>query len=108
MRAELDDMSKAELETLKKDIERAMKREKDRMRKEALAAARAAAEEHGFTLDDLLKDTNRSKAPGRRTVKAKYRHPENPAFTWAGRGRRPAWLEEELAKGKSLEDFKIE
>ena len=26
--------------------------------------------------------------------------------TWAGRGRRPAWVNEALAQGKTLEDFR--
>jgi len=108
MAPELQDMSKAELESLKDDIDAAIKREEDRKRKDALAAARAAAEEHGFTLDDLLKDKSRPSSAGKRSVRARYRHPQNPALTWAGRGRRPAWLDEELAKGKSLKDFAVE
>jgi DNA repair protein RadC len=47
------------------------------------------------------------KADGRKTVKPKYRDPENPENTWAGRGCHPAWLRRRLAAGGRLEDFLI-
>src|SRR5271165_3288331 len=40
-------------------------------------------------------------------VAAKYRNPENPAETWAGRGLKPRWLAAALKSGKKLEDFAI-
>jgi DNA-binding protein H-NS len=44
----------------------------------------------------------------RGTVPPKYRNPENPAETWAGRGLKPRWLAAALKSGKKLEDFSIE
>jgi len=41
------------------------------------------------------------------TVAPKYRNPENPSETWAGRGLKPRWLAAALKKGKKLEDFSI-
>ena len=43
----------------------------------------------------------------RREVSPKYRNPDNASETWSGRGRKPRWLEERLAKGAPLEDFAI-
>jgi DNA-binding protein H-NS len=43
----------------------------------------------------------------RGAVAPKYRNPENPAETWAGRGLRPRWLTAALKSGKKLEDFSI-
>jgi len=43
----------------------------------------------------------------RGAVAPKYRNPENPAETWAGRGLRPRWLAAALKSGKKLEDFSI-
>jgi DNA-binding protein H-NS len=40
-------------------------------------------------------------------VAAKYRNPENPAETWAGRGLKPRWLAAALKSGKKLEDFSL-
>jgi DNA-binding protein H-NS len=40
-------------------------------------------------------------------VAPKYRNPENPAETWAGRGLKPRWLAAALKSGKKLDDFVI-
>lgn len=42
------------------------------------------------------------KAAARGAVK--YRHADGR--TWSGRGRRPAWINEALAAGKSLDEFR--
>jgi DNA-binding protein H-NS len=53
----------------------------------------------------------RSKAAFGRGVRGKvapkYRNPENPIETWAGRGLKPRWLAAALKSGKKLEDFVI-
>jgi DNA-binding protein H-NS len=41
------------------------------------------------------------------SVAPKYRNPENPAETWAGRGLKPGWLTAAIRGGKTLEDFLI-
>lgn len=38
----------------------------------------------------------------------KYRDPEKPENTWAGRGKKPGWLLEKLEAGASLEDFLLD
>jgi DNA-binding protein H-NS len=43
----------------------------------------------------------------RGAVAPKYRNPENPAETWAGRGLKPRWLAAALKTGKKVEDFSI-
>ncbi len=43
----------------------------------------------------------------RGSVAPKYRNPENPAETWAGRGLRPRWLTAAIKSGKKLDDFLI-
>jgi DNA-binding protein H-NS len=40
-------------------------------------------------------------------VAPKYRNPENPSETWAGRGLRPRWLTAAIKEGKKIEDFAI-
>jgi len=37
----------------------------------------------------------------RKPVAAKYANPANPSQTWSGRGKRPIWFKEALAKGAS-------
>jgi DNA-binding protein H-NS len=44
---------------------------------------------------------------GRGTVPAKYRNPENPSETWAGRGLKPRWLTAAIKAGKKPDHFLI-
>jgi DNA-binding protein H-NS len=63
------------------------------------------------TLDRLVASGTRAKGAGRGgqrgAVPPKYRNPDNPAETWAGRGLRPRWLVAALKAGKKLEHFAI-
>jgi DNA-binding protein H-NS len=43
----------------------------------------------------------------RGAVAPKYRNPENPSETWAGRGLKPRWLATAIKSGKKQEDFLI-
>jgi DNA-binding protein H-NS len=101
---DLNGMSLDELKALQKDVAKAIDGYQNRKKADALAAVDALAREHGFTLFELVGGTSKAKAAPR---PAKYRHPENPAVTWSGRGRQPAWIKEALAAGKSLDAFLI-
>jgi DNA-binding protein H-NS len=62
-------------------------------------------------LDRLDINGTRAKGSGRGSrgaVAPKFRNPENPEETWAGRGLKPRWLAAALKSGKKLEDFSIE
>jgi DNA-binding protein H-NS len=51
-----------------------------------------------------------SPVSGRRSyplVPPKYRNPDQPSETWAGRGKRPRWLVAQLGSGKRIDDFRI-
>jgi DNA-binding protein H-NS len=37
----------------------------------------------------------------------KFRNPEDPSITWSGRGRHPRWVNELLAAGRAIDDFRI-
>ena len=41
------------------------------------------------------------------TVPPKYRNPNDPSQTWAGRGLQPHWLRDALKSGKKLDSFLI-
>ncbi|MEM9592223.1 MAG: H-NS histone family protein [Pseudomonadota bacterium] len=99
----IDKLSLDELKTLQKHVAKAIDKLEAFKRKEALAAADAAAQKFGYSLSDL---TGRTK-PKPKAALPKYRHPENPAVTWSGRGRPPGWIKEGLEAGKSLDDFAI-
>jgi len=40
-------------------------------------------------------------------VRPKYRNPEDPSQTWAGRGKTPRWMSKMLATGRSIEESRI-
>ena len=41
------------------------------------------------------------------TVVPKFRNPDQPSETWAGRGKTPRWLTAKLKSGKRIDDFRI-
>jgi DNA-binding protein H-NS len=41
-------------------------------------------------------------------VLPKYRNPDRPSQTWAGRGKKPRWIVAQLRSGKRLDDFRIQ
>lgn len=109
-------MSRKELMALRANIDKAIAAVGDRERRDALKAAEAAAREHGFTLDELMPLMGGTKGRGRRANTAstagpasapRYRNPDNPEQTWSGRGRRPRWVHESEAAGRSLADMEI-
>lgn len=100
----LEKLPLEELKALEKDVAKAIKSFEDRKRKEALAAAEAAAEKAGFKLSQLVEGT---KSPKKSPRPAKYRHPENPDVTWSGRGRQPAWYKEAIEAGTPEEKLLV-
>jgi DNA-binding protein H-NS len=41
-------------------------------------------------------------------VLPKFRNPDKPSETWAGRGKQPRWVRKQLRSGKRMDDFRIE
>ena len=72
-------------------------------------AVRALLVQHSLTAADVFGGAAkvRNLASVKAPVDPKYRNPTNPAQTWAGRGKRPAWLSLRLANGATLDQFKI-
>ncbi len=104
MKYDLENMDLKELKSLQKDVAKAINNYEERKRQEALAAAQKTVAEFGFKLEDLV--GGKVKKPKANGV-AKYAHPESPTTTWTGKGRKPAWVNEHLNAGKSLENLAI-
>ena len=101
---DLEALSLSELKKMQKDVAKAISTYEDRQKAEARAKAEALARDLGYSLAELVgTETKPSRAP----VAAKYRHPENPALTWSGRGRKPQWFVEALGAGKTASDLAI-
>jgi DNA-binding protein H-NS len=89
-----------------------------KLREQVNAALGAKVLEERRTLEERLGNLGRLTAGGssrkrvgggaRGPVAPKYRNPDNPAETWAGRGLKPRWLSAALKAGKKLENFSIE
>ena len=103
MSVDLNNMSRDELKQLIRDAEKALKTLETRRLSEAKKAAETAAKEYGFSLDDLMGGTPKK---GQKGV-PQYRNPADPDQTWTGKGRKPNWVNDALASGKTMEDLKI-
>jgi DNA-binding protein H-NS len=111
---EFETMSDSEL----RELMRQAKETLSRRITERIDEFRLLAREAGFevTLTKLGEDGSRRKSrrsaattdiDSRRDVAPKYRNPDRPAEMWSGRGRKPRWLADKLAKGATVEDFLI-
>lgn len=106
---DLTTMSSKELSDLRSDVETALKEAVVREKAQARMAAEKAAAEFGFSLTDVLGggDATRRKSDDKPVSPPKYRNPADPAQTWTGRGRKPAWFNDAMANGASPEDLEI-
>jgi DNA-binding protein H-NS len=57
--------------------------------------------------DKKLRPKPRTPRNTRKSTPPKYQSPDHPAETWAGRGKRPAWVEAKLEAGITLADIEI-
>jgi len=64
----------------------------------------ALLEEGGFTIVDLYPDAGKPKK-SKGNVKPKWAHPDDPSLTYTGHGRKPKWVEDWLASGKTVKDL---
>ena len=119
MSISLEGLSVKELNAL---AQQAKKRSEVLRKRKPIATVRkeaeALAKKHGYTLAELVggaprapaakRAANAVKVGKRAKVAPKYRNPEKPTETWAGRGKPPRWMAAELKKGKKISDFAIE
>lgn len=122
------DLSKLSSDELKDLAKRVTKEARVRAVREAKEAEQAAAEKtkeiflqmrdlaakHGMTVEDVLATGGKKRrrrgtgaAPSGPKSPPKYRNPKDPTKTWTGKGRKPGWIVDAIAKGKKLEDFAI-
>ncbi|MBL4898065.1 MAG: H-NS histone family protein [Colwellia sp.] len=101
---DLDSFSLEELKQLQKNLTKSITSFEARKLKEARVKVTAAAQELGYSLEDLVGGKVKDRKPA---VAPKYRHPENSSLTWGGRGRQPIWFKDALANGASPDDLAI-
>ena len=94
---DLEALSLGELKKMQKDVAKAISTYEDRHKAEARTKLEAIAKEMGYSLAELIGiEMKATHAP----ALAKYRHPENAALTWSGRGRKPQWFADHINAGK--------
>jgi DNA-binding protein H-NS len=103
---ELSKISTAELNDFLVQIPAEIKRREKAEKAQILKDLEALAAERGFLLSDLFNDGKEMKV--RVSVAVKYRHPNDVALTWTGRGRQPKWISAFLAEGGVLEQLAIQ
>jgi len=108
-----------QIETLKQEAERLRRHEIEGV----VTRIRDAIEHYGLTAEDLglaPQSGRPAKAPGAaaktrrkparaKTVKARaVKFRDEAGRTWGGIGKRPQWLRDALAAGKTLQDFAVQ
>ncbi|WP_039018649.1 H-NS family nucleoid-associated regulatory protein [Halocynthiibacter namhaensis] len=110
MNIDLSTLSRNELKVLRTNIDTALAQAEARDRQAALDAAKAAASEFGFSLDELS-NANPNKRRGMRANGSlsapRYANPDNPEMTWTGKGRKPNWFTEALSRGTNPSEMEI-
>lgn len=105
-----------QIEALQAEAEKLRRKEID----EVIERIRSAIDHYGITAADLGFGAGAKaakggrKKPGRKPgAKAATKAATTPAYadgtgnTWGGRGKRPDWLRNALASGRTLEEFKV-
>ena len=101
---DVNTLSLKELKDLQSQVAKAISGYEDRRKREALAELEEIARAKGYSLSELTGSTPvRKRSPS----VARYANPANKADTWSGRGRKPRWFSEALAKGKKPDDMAI-
>ena len=114
---DLSQMKIAELQRLRGKIDSEIKRRDDTARRDVLRQFKKIAAEHGVAMNDVLAEAKpsasvrkpmRKASPTKgRKVAIKYRDPSGNTRGWTGRGRKPRWIEEWLAAGKSIDELLV-
>jgi len=104
MTKELEEMTFDELQAQIATIQSRMTEMKDQKRKAIKQQIIDLAASIGETPDSLfgLKPKKGSKSP------PKFRHPDDPALTWTGRGKPPRWITELEQAGHKRDEYLIE
>jgi len=97
----------SELIELERVIPREIRRRKAEERQNVRKEVEAFVKSRGYSLEELLPVSPTATRRSSGTVAPKYRDPKDPSRTWTGRGRKPKWVEELLAQGKSLSQLEI-
>ncbi|MBK1613456.1 endonuclease [Rubrivivax gelatinosus] len=91
-----------QIESLKAEAEKLRRKEVDAV----VSELRDQIARYGLTAVDLgFVAAPKARSRKRKNVVAKFR--DEAGNTWVGRGKRPQWLRDALAAGKTLQDLEV-
>lgn len=100
-------LSSQELRQLQRDIDTEIAARRKEEQKQAKRELKEVADKYGFALEDLVKgSTSGAKRSSRGSTAVRFRHPDDPSRTWSGRGRKPFWVKEWEAAGRSVDELR--
>ena len=86
-----------------------LKTEAEALRREEVAAVVAKIKEdikaYGLTPQDLFGKSGGAAVKAKSKTPSVVKYADGAGNTWAGRGKRPKWLNDALTAGKKVEDF---
>ena len=105
MSCNLEGLSVAELDRLIADATAAREATREKRRRELRAELEARLKQEGFTAHEVL---GAKLKPRPDALPARYADPDDPSRTWSGKGRTPAWLQEIIESGHTLDSLLID
>lgn len=107
MTSNIENMKYQELIDLQKQIGQLIELRKTEEKNKLVQHFNELAEASGFSINELLgnavgKQGGKKRAPS----SVSYVNPNDSTQTWTGRGRKPQWIKDAVASGKSLDNFK--
>jgi len=107
---DLTKLSRDELDQLNKDIDKELKHRHRESVKLAQKQMRELASSYGVSIEELVPGVVRLASRGGASstpLSGRFVHPDDPKKTWNGRGRKPNWLKEWEAAGRSPEALRV-
>lgn len=100
------EMTLPELEQLEKEIALAKLQAEKRRIEKAKTEVLKLMDKLGVSPTEIFGDIPKKRAKGS-ALPDRYVNPEDPDVRWSGHGRKPAWFNDQLAKGVKREDMEI-
>ncbi|SDH52121.1 H-NS family nucleoid-associated regulatory protein [Propionivibrio dicarboxylicus] len=97
---------KEALENFKK-AEDALEKARQAELQTIISDIKAKIAEYNLTAEDLGLRSGVKKAVTAKKGEPKFCNPANSSETWSGKGRKPAWVNQHLAQGRSLDELLI-
>lgn len=107
MSTDINNLDINQLQELQKKAAELIELKKRAKVDDAYAQLLAIADSVNMSLEELIEYGQQQQVAVKRTVAPRYRDLNDANQTWTGRGKKPRWVLDALAKGKTLEDLAI-